>query len=295
MSYGELSVDGLELVGEGGNSRVYAMGKRKVVKVFNEGLPLDMIEYEDVRGKEAHAVGVPCARPYGMVRVGNGYGIVYERLVGEDLLSRMAAHKERLLDDVRTFAEQVRTMHAIEVGTGALSDSKQVFLGFLSRLEGRLCTAEEVARLCRVCEVIPNRTSFVHGDCHPGNVMIADGRLVFIDLSSCGYGHPIFDVVGMCSIFLFASRDERRRRDLVLTRDFTADECRAIWKTFLQTYLATSDEALLVRAERQGVGFARVRHLLRTLIVADKDLHTFDAAKREALAFVDSGVEPLCR
>lgn len=290
----ELCVEGLTLVGEGGNSQVYALGDGRVVKVFNEGLPLDMVEYEDARGQEAYLAGVPCAKPYGMVRVQSRYGIVYDQLKGEDLLTRMAADKEHLRDYVRQFARQVRAMHGITVNTAALSDAKQVFLGFLSRLEGHLCTADEVERLRRVCEVIPDRATFVHGDCHPGNAMIHDGRLVFIDLASCGYGHPIFDVVGMCSIFLFASRDEERRQSLVPTRDFTSEECRIIWETFLRTYLATSDEGLLAKAERQVIGFAKVRNLLRTLIVADDDLHAYDATKREALAFVDTDLEPLC-
>ena len=69
-------------------------------------------------------------------------------------------------------------MHGIEVDTAKLNDAKQVFVGFLNRLEGHLCTLEEVERLRRVCEAIPNRSTFVHGDCHPGNVMIHDGRLV---------------------------------------------------------------------------------------------------------------------
>lgn len=294
MEYDELDVEGLALVGKGGNSEVYALGDGRVVKVFNEGLPLDMIEYENARGAEAYAAGVPCAKPFGMVRVHTRFGIVYERLCGEDLLTRMAADKGHLDDYVGQFARQVRAMHAIEVDAGVLSDAKQVTLGFLNRLEGRLCTADEVARLRRVCDVIPNRATFVHGDCHPGNTMLHDGRLTFIDLASCGYGHPIFDVVGMCSIFLFASRDEGRRQALVPTRDFTADQCRRIWDTFLRTYLDTSDEALLAKAERQVGGFAKVRNLLRTLIVPDNELFAYDSIKREALAFADAGPETLC-
>ena len=101
MKYVELSIDGLELVGEGGNSRAYALGSDRIVKVFNKGLPLDMIEYEDARGREAYAAGVPCAKPYGMVRVLGGYGIVYERLEEDDLLSRTASDKAHIYDNVR--------------------------------------------------------------------------------------------------------------------------------------------------------------------------------------------------
>ena len=33
----------LELIGEGGNSRVYRLGRDKVVKVFHEDIPQDMV------------------------------------------------------------------------------------------------------------------------------------------------------------------------------------------------------------------------------------------------------------
>lgn len=95
-------------------------------------------------------------------------------------------------------------------------------------------------------------------------------------------------LVGLSTLLLTS------RRGLVLTRDLSADECRAIWDTFLRAYLYTADESLLAEVTRQVAGFARARHLLRTLIVDDEGLHAYGAAKRMVLAFVDAGVEPLC-
>ena len=118
-----------------------------------------------------------------------------------------------------------------------------MFESFLDRLEGRLCSAGEVARLKRICSVIPDRTTFIHGDCHPGNVMERDGKLILIDLSSCAYGHPVFDLAGMYSIYMMSAQDEGRRKRLVPARDFTAAECCTIWETFLNSYFETKDEA----------------------------------------------------
>ncbi len=42
--------------------------------------------------------------------------------------------------------------------------------------------------LRRLYETIPDRSTFVHGDSHPGNVMVQDGEFVFIDLMTCGCG-----------------------------------------------------------------------------------------------------------
>ena len=181
----------LELIGEGGTSRVYRLDETRVVKVFHEDIPQDMVQYENDRSQEAYAAGVPCAACYGMVRVDDGLGIVYERLEASDLLSVIVRDKAHLPEYIRDFARQVRRMHSLTVQISRLKDEKQTFESYLNRLEGRLCSPEEVNRLKRVCGMIPDRNTFIHGDCHPGNVLLRDGRLFLIDLSSCGYGHPV--------------------------------------------------------------------------------------------------------
>ena len=77
-------------------------------------------------------------------------------------------------------------------------------------------------------------------------------------------------------------------------RDFTAAQCRTIWETFLKSYFETREEAFLHKVQEQIQGFVRVRRLLRTLIVADEDLHQYDEAKQAALAYVDQNPDPLC-
>ena len=261
----EADLSGLELIGEGGNSSVYRLDPDRVIKVFHPDCPLDMVEYESRQSREAYLAGVPCAASYGMVRVGERYGIIYEMLGKKDMLTLMAEDREHLRDYMERFAEQVRRMHTREVRPGSLPDTKRVFEGYLKRLEGRLCTAEEIARLQRVLEMIPDRTTFIHGDCHPGNVMMKNGRPVFVDVSSCGYGHPIFDLVGMCSIYLFAAGDEDRRRKLPVTRDFSGEECRMIWEVFLRSYLQMDDQALLEHAEPEELVW-RVRDAVNRFV-----------------------------
>ena len=290
----ELHAADLELIGEGGNSRVYRLEGNKVVKVFHKDIPKDMVCYENDRSCEAYAAGVSCAPCYGMVSVDGCLGIVYEDLGSLDLLSLIVRDKTHLKDYIREFARQVRVMHSKSVDTTRLKDAKQAFESYLDRLTGHLCSPDEVGRLKRVCTAIPDRTTFIHGDCHPGNVMERDGKLILIDLSSCGYGHPVFDLAGMYSIYMTAAEDEERRKRLVPARDFTSPECRAIWETFLSSYFESGDEAFLQKVQDQIRGFVRVRRLLRTLIVADEDLHQYDEAKQAALAYVDQNPDPLC-
>ena len=284
----------LELIGEGGNSRVYRLGRDKVVKVFHEDIPQDMVQYEYDQSREAYAAGISCAPCYGMVRVDDCPGIVYENLGSRDLLTMIVRDQVHLQDYIRDFARQVRNMHSRSVDTTKLKNEKHKFESFLDRLEGHLCSPDEVSRLKRICSVIPDRTTFIHGDCHPGNVMEQDGKLILIDLSSCGYGHPVFDLAGMYSIYMMSAQDEERRKSLVPARDFTSAQCRTIWETFLKSYFETEEESFLHKAQEQIQGFVLVRRLLRTLIVADENLGLYHEAKQKALAYVDQAPDPLC-
>ena len=284
----------LEPIGEGGNSRVYRLGRDRVVKVFHENIPQDMVQYEYDQSREAYDAGVCCAACYEMVSVDDCPGIVYENLGSRDLLTMIVNDKEHLPEYISDFARQVRVMHSRSVDPARLKNKKQEFASFLDRLEGHLCSPDEVRRLKRICTIIPDRTTFIHGDCHPGNVMEQDGKLILIDLSSCGYGHPVFDLAGMYSIYMLSAQDEARRKSLVPARDFTAAQCRTIWETFLKSYFETREEAFLHKVQEQIQGFVLVRRLLRTLIVADEKLGLYHEAKQKALAYVDQAPDSLC-
>ena len=48
-------------------------------------------------------------------------------------------------------------------------------------------------QLLKLLESIPDRTTMVHGDYHPNNLMVSDGELIMIDLGDFSIGHPVFD------------------------------------------------------------------------------------------------------
>ena len=52
---------------------------------------------------------------------------------------------------------------------------------------------------------IPSRNTFVHGDFHPGNIMVKDDELILIDVGDSGVGHPINDFMGMYLMYIVAA------------------------------------------------------------------------------------------
>ena len=289
----EISVEGCEKIGAGATASVYRIDRETIVKVFRPNTSMEVIRNENERSRNAFLSGIPTAISYDIVRVGDAYGTVYELLDAQDFLTVLVNDRAHLDDHIRGFARAMRKMHAIEVDPARFPPTKQASLAVLPRLEG-VCTKEEIDKLRRLYDMLPDRGTFIHGDSHPGNVMVQDGQLLFIDLMTCGSGHPVFDLSSMCSAYHLPPKFGNRGSS-PLTRDFSEEECARIWEVYLSAYLDTGDAALIRKAERQVEAVSSARTLFATIFIPGLlPPETVAYLKRTALSYVDEGLEPIC-
>ena len=282
-----LSVDGLTVIGKGQTASVYRLDADTIVKVFRQGIDFGMVQNEIAKSKVAFMHGIPTAISYDVVKVGECYGVVYELLNARDLADCMKDDPDHLEDYIRIFADVIRQMHATEVTAEQFVSSRATTLGALPYMKGRILNDEEYEKIKAIIENIPERKTFIHGDCHMGNVMLQDKELMFIDLSCAGCGHPIFDLMSM---YLTAACHQGE-----LLSSYTKEEAYHIWKVFLSAYLQSEDEALLAKAEEQVAAFSSARFLLGLLRIPDlMKPEEIAVYKARACALYDKGLEPLC-
>ena len=295
-AFRQISVDGLEAIGEGATAKVYRLDPETIVKVFHPNVSFDMMIGREIRkARSAFVSGVPTAIPYDIVKVGDSFGTVYELLDARALTGLLLEDAQHRDDYVRQFARTVREMHAITADPAKFEPLKEGALSALPTLEGVVCSREEVEKLRRIYENIPDRQTFIHGDCHPGNAMVQDGKFMFIDLSTSGTGHPIFDMTSMCNIYHISGEDERLRQGRIMLRGLSVEDAEHIWKVFLRSYLDTDDEALIQKAEEQITAFSCAMFLFVALAMPGyMPESVLDQYKARALEYVDKGVEPLC-
>lgn len=79
-AYRRLSIEGCEMIGQGANGTVYRLDGETVIKVFRHADSLSEIRRERELARKAFVAGLPTAIPYDVVRVGDGYGSVFEML-----------------------------------------------------------------------------------------------------------------------------------------------------------------------------------------------------------------------
>ena len=83
------------LIGQGNTAEIFDLSDKVILKLFREGLPQDTIERE---WRCAAAIGEKypdTPRSYGMVRYKGRCGILYEKVIGTDMIRKMFHHPLR--------------------------------------------------------------------------------------------------------------------------------------------------------------------------------------------------------
>ncbi len=289
----QIDLEGLPVIGRGATAQVYRLDRETVVKVFKPNTSMEIIRNENERSRNAFLSGIPTAISFDLVKAGDCYGTVHELLDAENFKSVLEKDRTHLEEHMGRFARAMRRMHQIEVDPARFPPTKQGSLAILPRLSG-ICTEEEIEKLRQLYETIPDRSTFIHGDAHPGNVMVQNGEFLFIDLMTCGSGHPVFDLTSMCSAYhlppKFGSRESSE-----LLRNFSKEETERIWNAYLSAYLDTEDDALLRKAERQITAIASARSLFAAVFIPGLiPPERIETLKQTAISYVDGGPEPLC-
>ena len=118
-TYPRISLDGCEFIAKGANGAVYRYDDETIVKQYfnRDALPEIMQERENSR--RAFVLGVNTAIPYGIVRIGDGYGSLTELLNATSVTKLIRANPDDLTQSVAYFVDTMKEIHATEVEEGA--------------------------------------------------------------------------------------------------------------------------------------------------------------------------------
>ena len=192
----EISVEGCEKLGQGGNGAVYRLDEDKIVKVYKPWMGFGDIDRERSFAKTAFVNGIPSVIAYDTVKVGDCLGVVFEMLKSDTLGHAMLNHPEKMEEYVDQYVALAKTLHSTHVPVGSFTPIQELLHGRADKL-GKWCSPEEIALLHSLIDSIPEADTVTHNDLHPGNIMIQDGELVLIDMPEVTMGPPICDLVSI--------------------------------------------------------------------------------------------------
>lgn len=275
-----LSIDGLEMIGAGANGRVFRLDQERIVKVYNPitNTPEKIFQEKQV-AREAFVAGVPSALSFEMVRVGDSYGIVYEMIDALTLGEAIARVPERLEEYSTRMANMLLKLHATEFAPGTLPDARlslHVWVDIAER--SGYYTDEVIAAAHRLVDSIPPRNTFVHGDFHPGNIMVTeDDEFLLIDMGDASMGDPIVDLLGSYQIMrIIADHPGGPERYMGLS----SEQSIRVWDTFARTYFGTDDPEQLEVIERRLKFYTILRNMpgvTFSKVIAEEDRQRYAA------------------
>lgn len=256
-AYRSLNVEGCEVIGYGSNGVVYRYDPDTIVKVYRDPDSLPDILRERELARKAFVKGIPTAISYDVVKVGEGYGSVFELLNAESLAKLLADDTAKLDLCAEKSVDLLKQIHGTVVEKDEMPDAKAVTLARVDFLKDYL-PAGQYEKLRGLVEAVPDDCHMLHGDYHIKNVMVQNGETLLIDMDTLSYGNPVFE---FASVFLayvgFGELDHSRTAQFLGIPYTLAGE---LWRKTLQLYLGTDDEAAIASAAEKAalLGYTRL-------------------------------------
>ncbi len=240
----EISVEGKTILGQGGNGTVYRLDDETIVKVYSAEHSLEVIDRERAYAKAAFVAGIPTAIAFDTVKVGDRYGVIYEAMNSDTLGHAIANEPERRDEYIMKYAQLAKQLHTTTIEDGSVASLKDLLM---KRAEDPMlkefCTQEEIDTLKAIVVAMKVYDTLVHGDLHPGNIMLDNGELMLIDMGELTRGVPIYDIASIYRDLLVGSKSSPETTANSI--GMPPEVCIEVGQKFLAMYSGITDPAQL--------------------------------------------------
>jgi Ser/Thr protein kinase RdoA (MazF antagonist) len=196
------SIDLGSPLARGRTADIFAWDEGFVLKLFHNWFDIENIRFEQRIARHVHAAGLPVPSAGEILKADGRNGLVYERVVGQNMWEVLEKRPWMLFALARKTAQLHTWIHTRTIEFDLPLQSR--------RLENKLLSAEPLPdRLKYNCLTalsnMPDGNAICHGDFHPGNILLASDRAVIIDWIDSSRGNPLADVARTTIIVLGAA------------------------------------------------------------------------------------------
>ena len=261
-AYKRMSVEGCEFIAKGANGAVYRYDDETIVKTYFAQDSLPEIKQERENARRAFVLGINTAIPYGIVRVGDGYGTVTELLNAKSITKFIRSNPDDLAVPAKYYIDMLKSIHETTADDGELPDMKEVALDWADFV-AKYIPQDQADKLRALIEAVPKQNTLMHGDYHTNNVMVQNGEPLLIDMDTLCMGHPIFELGSMFNAFVgYSELDHQNLMDFF---GYSFETAGKFWKLSLKMYLGTEDEEVLNSVEEKAMVIGYTRMLRRAI------------------------------
>ena len=291
-AYPTMSVEGCEFIAKGANGAVYRYDNETILKTYFAKDALPEIKQERENARRAFVLGINTAIPYGIVRVGDGYGTVTELLNAVSVTKLIRNKPDDLTEAAKYYIDMLKSIHAITVEDGEVPDMKETALSWADFV-AEYIPEDQAKKLRSLIAAVPKQNTLMHGDYHTNNIMVQNGEPLLIDMDTLCMGHPVFELGSMFNAFIGYSELDRQ-----VTMNFFGyphEVAEKFWNMSLKMYLGTEDEELCRNIAEKAMIVGYTRMLRRAIRRPEEEESPAKIARcKEMLAILLEKTDTLC-
>lgn len=276
----EMSVEGAEIIGEGFFSTVYRIDKDTIIKVFNRTSDEKQIERELKLAKQAFVLGIPTAISFDIVKVKNKLGVRFEMLDCMSLKNAFIKYPEKYDELLNKYVDLLKKINTTECFDPSVPSIKKFFLEKVDTIKHLLDEAH-YEKLLGLMKSVPERSTFVHGDCHFKNIMVQGEDFLLIDMDTLSVGHPIFELANLRCPYVAFEEDAPGNCEQFF--GMKAEYCVKLYDDIIRLYFGKEDEVI-----KDKIALVCYAHMVWWTLTNQKDNQKrLNGCKERLIALLD--------
>ena len=276
----EMSVEGAEIIGEGFFSTVYRIDKDTIIKVFNRTSDEKQIERELKLAKQAFVLGIPTAISFDIVKVKNKLGVRFEMLDCMSLKNAFIKYPEKYDELLNKYVDLLKKINTTECFDPSVPSIKKFFIEKVEAIKHLLDEAH-YEKLLGLMKSVPERSTFVHGDCHFKNIMVQGEDFLLIDMDTLSVGHPIFELANLRCPYVAFEEDAPGNCEQFF--GMKAEYCVKLYDDIVRLYFGKEDEVI-----KDKIALVCYAHMVWWTLTNQKDNQKrLNGCKERLIALLD--------
>ena len=228
-------------VGQGGNGTTYENPSQPdlILKVDKKQInTLEFVRHEFEVSKAVEALGLPTPKMREMVRVGDLYATISDRIKDKKSLSRICHDEPQRIEEMaQLMCRMGKDLFSTQCNTDFFPSRKEQLMRALDKVQ--FISRKNRQILKDFAQTIQDIKTCSHGDFNMGNLVLSGDQPVWIDLDRFGYGDPMFDIghlYQICNVYA----PMKQVQDIF---HMTEQQLGLFWVAFAKAYTGQEDHS----------------------------------------------------
>ena len=157
------------------------------------------------------------------------------------LKNAFVKYPEQYDELTKRYVDLLKKINSTECFDPSVPSIKDFFIEKVNVLKAYL-NEQQYNKCLELIKSVPNRSTFVHGDCHFKNIMVQGDDFLLIDMDTLSVGHPIFELASLRCPYIAFEEDDPGNNERFL--GVTAEFSNKLYNDVIRLYFGKEDKSI---------------------------------------------------